>query len=74
MERVECSKLSMAVYFADYVDSTTGILGAFRAFDADGKPIPCDWSFIADQTDDSCMSLDTVRRTDGVRERLQDYL
>ena len=54
-ERIECSKLSMAVYFTDYVDSTTGILGAFRVFDADGKPIPCDWSFIADQTDDSCM-------------------
>lgn len=54
-ERIECSKLSMAVYFIDYVDSTTGILGAFRVFDADGKPIPCDWSFIADQTDDSCM-------------------
>ena len=54
-ERIECSKLSMAVYFADYIDSTTGILGAFRVFDADGKPIPCDWSFIADQTDDSCM-------------------
>lgn len=54
-ERIECSKLSMAVYFADYVDSTTGILGAFRVFDADGKPIPCDWSFIAEQTDDSCM-------------------
>ena len=33
----------------------TGILGAFRVFDEDGKPIPCDWSFIADQTDDSCM-------------------
>ena len=54
-ERIECSKLSMAVYFADYVDSTTGILGAFKAFDEDGKPIPCQWSFIADQTDDSCM-------------------
>ena len=54
-ERVECSKLSVAVYFANYVDSTTGILGAFKAFDEDGKPIPCDWSFIADQTDDSCM-------------------
>ena len=54
-ERIECSKLSMAVYFTDYVDSTTGILGAFKAFDADGKPIPCDWGFIADQTDDSCM-------------------
>ena len=54
-ERIECSKLSMAVYFADYIDSTTGILSAFKAFDEDGKPIPCDWSFIADQTDDSCM-------------------
>ena len=54
-ERIECSKLSVAVYFADYVDSTTGILGAFRVFDADGKPIPCDWSFTADQADDSCM-------------------
>jgi len=54
-ERIECSKLSMAVYFANYVDSTTGILGAFRVFDADGKPIPCDWSFTADQADDSCM-------------------
>ena len=54
-EKIECSKLSMAVYFADYVDSTTGILSAFKAFDADGAPIPCQWSFIADQTDDSCM-------------------
>ena len=54
-KKIECSKLSVAVYFADYVDSTTGILGAFRVFDADGKPIPCDWSFTADQADDSCM-------------------
>ena len=54
-QKIERSKLSMAVYFADYVDSTNGILSAFKAFDADGAPIPCDWSFIADQTDDSCM-------------------
>lgn len=54
-EKIECSKLSMAVYFADYIDSTTGILSAFKAFDEGGKSIPCDWSFIADQTDDSCM-------------------
>ena len=54
-QKIECSKLSMAVYFADYVDSTTGILSAFKVFGEDGKPIPCDWSFIADQTDDSCM-------------------
>ena len=56
-EKVECSKLSMAVYFADYVDSTTGILGKFEVFDANGDTIPCRWSFIADQTDDSCMFL-----------------
>lgn len=54
-EKIECSKLSMAVYFADYVDSTTGILGALKIFDAKGDPIPCDWGFTADQTDDSCM-------------------
>ena len=54
-QKIECSKLSMAVYFADYIDSTTGILSAFKAFDEGGKSIPCDWSFIADQTDDSCM-------------------
>ena len=54
-QKIECSKLSMAVYFSDYVDSTTGILSAFKAFDADGAPIPCDWSFIADQTDGSCI-------------------
>ena len=54
-KKIEGSKLSMAVYFADYVDSTTGILGKFEIFDANGDTIPCQWSFIADQTDDSCM-------------------
>ena len=54
-EKIECSKLSMAVYFADYVDSTTGILGVLKAFDANGDPIPCNWSFTAKQTDDGCM-------------------
>ena len=54
-EKIECSKLSMAVYFADYVDSTTGILSALKIFDAKGDPILCDWGFTADQSDDSCM-------------------
>lgn len=54
-KKIECSKLSMAVYFTDYVDSTTGILGAFKVFDANGDIIPCDWGFTADQADDSCM-------------------
>lgn len=54
-ERIECSKLSMAVYFADYVDSTTGILGALEVFDANGDVIPCDWGFTADQGGSGCM-------------------
>ena len=54
-EKIECSKLSMAVHFVDYVDSTTGILGALKIFDAKGDAIPCDWGFTADQNDDSCM-------------------
>ena len=55
VSRIECSKLSMAVYFPDYVDSTSGILGEFKAFDGDGNPVPCNWGFLADQNDDSCM-------------------
>lgn len=55
MEKIECSKLSMAVHFTDYIDSTTGILSAFELFNVNGEVIPCDWGFTADQTDDSCM-------------------
>ena len=54
-EKIECSKLSLAVYFADYIDPTTGILSAFKVFDTSGNPIQCDWGFTADPTDDSCM-------------------
>lgn len=55
MEKIECSKLSMAVHFTDYIDSTTGILSAFELFNVNSEVIPCDWGFTADQTDDSCM-------------------
>lgn len=54
-DRIECSKLSLAVYFTDYVESTTGILGEFDAFDADGNPIRCDWGFTADANGNGCM-------------------
>ena len=54
-DKIECSKLSLAVYFTDYVDPTTGILSQFKVFDTSGNPIPCDWGFTADPTDDSCM-------------------
>lgn len=54
-EKIECSKLSMAVYFTDYVDPTTGISSQFQAFDANGALIPCDWGFTADQNDAGCM-------------------
>lgn len=55
VEKIECSKLSMAVYFPAYVDPTTGILSAFRAFDAAGEPIECNWGFTADADDAGCM-------------------
>lgn len=55
VDKIECSKLSLAVYFTDYVDSTTGILGEFDAFDADGNPIRCNWGFIADGNGNGCM-------------------
>lgn len=56
-KKIECSKLSMAVYFADYVDSTTGILGKFEVFDANGDLIPSRWGYIAAPNEDSCMFL-----------------
>lgn len=54
-EKIECSKLPMVVYFADYVDPNVGIQNAFELFDANGDPIPCDRGFTADQNDGSCM-------------------
>ena len=54
-DRIECSKLSLAVYFTDYVDSTTGILSKFEAFDSNGNPVRCDWGFTADANDNGCM-------------------
>ena len=55
-KKIECSKLSMAVYFDSYVDSTADT-GRFEIFDANGNLIPSRWGFIAAQTDDSCMFL-----------------
>lgn len=55
VNRIECSKLSLAIYFTDYVDPTTGILSEFSAFDANGNPIKCDWGFTADANDNGCM-------------------
>lgn len=54
-DRIECSKLSLAVYFKDYVDSTTGILSEFKAFDANGIPVKCNWGFTADPNGNGCM-------------------
>ena len=55
-EKIECSKLSMAVYFDGYVDSTAD-LWTFEIFDANGDPIPSRWGFIAAQSEDGCMFL-----------------
>lgn len=56
VEKIECSKLSMAVYFDHYVDSTADNW-TLEIFDANGDLIPSWWGFIAAQTDDSCMFL-----------------
>ena len=54
VEKVACSKLSMAVYFDHYVDSTADNW-TLEIFDTDGDLIPSRWGFIAAQANDSCM-------------------
>ena len=56
VKKVACSKLSMAVYFDGYVDSTADNW-TLEIFDANGDLIPSRWGFIAAQADDSCMFL-----------------
>ena len=55
-DRIECSKLSMAVYFDGFVDSTADTW-KFEIFDANGDLIPSNWGYIAAQNEDSCMFL-----------------
>ena len=55
-KKVECSKLSMAVFFDSYVDSTADT-GRFEIFDANGNLIPSRWGFIAAPNEGSCMFL-----------------
>ena len=40
VDRIECSKMSMAVYFPGNIDSATGILNSFAAWDKDGRYLP----------------------------------
>ena len=55
-KKIECSKLSMAVYFDGFVDSTADAW-KFEIFDANGDLIPSRWSYIAAPNEDSCMFL-----------------
>lgn len=55
-KRIECSKLSMAVYFDGFVDSTADAW-KFEIFDANGDLIPSRWGYIAAPNEDSCMFL-----------------
>ena len=55
-KKIECSKLSMAVYFDSYVDSTADTW-RFEIFDANGDPIPSRWGFIAAPNEGSCMFM-----------------
>ena len=55
-KKIACSKLSMAVYFDGFVDSTADSW-KFEIFDANGDLIPSNWGFIAAANEDSCMFL-----------------
>ena len=55
-KKIECSKLSMAVYFDSYVDSSADTW-KFEIFDANGDLIPSNWGYIAAQNEDSCVFL-----------------
>ena len=55
-KKIECSKLSMAVYFDGFVDSAADTW-KFEIFDANGDLIPSRWGFIAASNEDSCMFL-----------------
>ena len=55
-KKVACSKLSMAVYFDGFVDSTADAW-KFEIFDANGDLIPSRWGYIAAPNEDSCMFL-----------------
>ena len=55
-KRIECSKLSMAVYFDGFVDSAADTW-KFEIFDPNGNLIPSNWGYIAAQNEDSCMFL-----------------
>ena len=55
-KKIECSKLSMAVYFDGFVDSTADTW-KFEIFDANGDLLPSNWGYIAAQNEDSCMFL-----------------
>ena len=55
-KKIECSKLSMAVYFDSYVDSSADTW-KFETFDANGDPIPSRWGFIAAPNEGSCMFM-----------------
>ena len=55
-KKIECSKLSMAVYFDGFVDSTADTW-KFEIFDTNGDLIPSNWGYIAAQNEDSCMFL-----------------
>lgn len=55
-KKIECSKLSMAVYFDGFVDSTADTW-KFEIFDANGDLLPSNWGYIAAQNEDRCMFL-----------------
>lgn len=54
-KRIECSKITIGIYFSEYIDSTSGILDMFEALDAGGNRLDCRWVFTADADGNGCM-------------------
>ena len=48
IEKIECSKITIGIYFAECIDSTAGILQMFEAYDAEGNMLDYQWAYTAD--------------------------
>jgi len=48
IEKIECSKITIGIYFAECIDSLAGILQMFEAYDVEGNILDYHWAYTAD--------------------------
>ena len=48
IEKIECSKITIGIYFAECIDSSAGILQMFEAYDVEGNILDYHWAYTAD--------------------------